>query len=158
MVAFILKTFIVIMRSFNINDLIKLVLGNNKDYIVALNKLQLLAGKNIDNNMITPFYTPFTVEMKKKKGDPYDRVTLLDTGGFYNSVFVDVFDSSLEIDATDSKTQKLKDKYAKTVDFFGLTDESIIKAQDRLLPELANEVEKKIEVETSNVKQYQHAQ
>lgn len=44
--------------------------------------------KGVDGHKkrISPPYTAFTKKEKKKKGAPYDRVTLMDTGAFYDSL------------------------------------------------------------------------
>ena len=49
-------------------------------------------------------YTPFTVSEKIKKGQPYDRITLKDTGDFYESYFINAFKGGFVIDANAQKT------------------------------------------------------
>ena len=66
-------------------------------------------------------YTPYTIEQKKLKNQPYDRVTLRDTGDFERSFKVEVNKDSFSVTATDPKTEKLKKKYGN---IFGLTPEN----------------------------------
>ena len=54
-----------------------------------LQREQLFSGINAEGDPIEPEYSPRTVAIKKKKGQPTDRVTLRDTGDFYKGVFMD---------------------------------------------------------------------
>lgn len=90
--------------------------------IEDLNTGQLDHGIDSEGQEITPFYTPFTVRLKKAKGQEADFVTLEDTGAFRRSFTTEVFRDRFEINATDSKRQELVDKYTKEI--FGLTEES----------------------------------
>ena len=68
-------------------------------------------------------YRPSTIRKKKKKGQPTTRVTLKDTGEFYESMFV-VFDSEgFYITSSDDKTKYLVKKYGNTI--FRLTDKNL---------------------------------
>lgn len=67
-------------------------------------------------------YAASTIKKKKKKGQPTTRVTLKDTGVFYESMYV-VFDSEgFYITSDDEKTKELTKKYGKEI--FRLTDEN----------------------------------
>jgi hypothetical protein len=46
-------------------------------------------GVDGNNQLIEPFYTPFTVRIKQSKGQRTDHVTLKDTGDFHNSIFIE---------------------------------------------------------------------
>ena len=84
-------------------------------------------------------YSPFTIGIKKMKGQPSDRVTLRDTGDFHSSFFVKFGKDGLAIDATDSKRDKLVGKYGKQI--FGLTQESKTYVSNEILkPELLDEI------------------
>jgi hypothetical protein len=68
-------------------------------------------------------YRPKTIQIKRKKGQPTNRVTLRDTGDFHDSVYV-VFDSEgFQVVAEDGKTDLLINKYGK--DILRLTDENL---------------------------------
>jgi hypothetical protein len=81
-------------------------------------KAQLSEGLNKDGSPILPKYAPRTVQIKKRKGQRTDVVTLRDTGDFYQDTFLDVRDSSFVIDSANPKTQDLLDKYGE--DIFGI--------------------------------------
>ena len=84
-----------------LNNIMVNVVGKDKSLmtlIVSLNTQDQLFEKGIraDGTPITPEYTPFTISIKREKGQPTDRVTLKDTGEFYDS-FVAYVDSSADI-------------------------------------------------------------
>lgn len=58
-------------------------------------------GKKLD--LIGGEYSPFTVEEKKKKGQPTDRITLKDTGDFYATFKVIPFKGGFRIEANTIK-------------------------------------------------------
>lgn len=68
-------------------------------------------------------YAPRTIQVKLKKGQPTDRVTLKDTGEFYESFEV-VFDTGgFYITSTDEKAKYLIKKYGESI--FRLSDENL---------------------------------
>ena len=68
-------------------------------------------------------YSPFTVEMKKSKGQPYDRTTLKDTGDFYQETYLFTkAGAKFGFSSSDWKTAKLVDKYGEEI--FHLTAEN----------------------------------
>jgi hypothetical protein len=48
-------------------------------------------------------YSPVTVQIKRRKGDPTDRITLVDTGEFYDSWTIDPFLGGFIIDGDGQK-------------------------------------------------------
>lgn len=60
-------------------------------------------------------YKPSTVRQKLRKGQPVDRVTLRDTGKFYNSLFLVSDSQGFYIDSTDPKAKDLLAKYNPNV-------------------------------------------
>lgn len=68
-------------------------------------------------------YAPRTIQIKQKKGQPTDRVTLKDTGEFYNSFDVVFDESGFYVTSTDEKAKYLAEKYGRTI--FRLTDENL---------------------------------
>lgn len=67
-------------------------------------------------------YSPVTIDYKMAMGQPYNRVTLRDTGDFHGSFEVRTNDKGFEIVATDEKTEWLTKKYGNQI--LGLTDEN----------------------------------
>lgn len=94
--------------------------AKKKDY-VDLQKDQLFHGLRSDGESITPFYTRFTIAIKKEKGQVTDRVTLRDTGAFYDGIYADPRSEGLVVDSSDEKTDMLTKKYSDAI--FTLEDE-----------------------------------
>lgn len=108
----------------HVNSIVIEEAGKLEDEIIILNQDDQLA-EGIDNKgqSITPEYRPFTVEVKKAKGQPYDRVTLYDEGNFYKGFHTEIVNNKIYVDSTDQKTNKLGEKYGE--DIFGLTEKNI---------------------------------
>ena len=88
-------------------------------------------------------YTPYTVRIKQEKGQPYDRVTLRDTGDFQKSFEVVFEPAGFYITATDYKTQDLIDKYGAKI--FGLTKENRQEiATKYVLPVVTEEIKREM--------------
>lgn len=68
-------------------------------------------------------YRPRTIKNKIRKGQPTNRVTLKDTGKFYNSFRVAFEPGGFRVEATDVKTAKLVEKYGPKI--FRLTNENL---------------------------------
>lgn len=105
----------------------------NSDYILQLNKDQLNEkGVNSQGVEIASYmpYSPNTVARKARKHQPYDRVTLKDTGKFQAGFQLIVTKGSFRVTSIDKKTDKLVEKYGPYI--FGLTSES----RDRLISEV----------------------
>lgn len=101
-------------------------LEENSSKIVEMNREQLydfgINSLGIEIATYAP-YAPYTIKVKREKGQPFDRVTLKDTGAFYRSFEV-VFDPiGFYITARDPKTQDLMDKYRPEI--LGLTSENL---------------------------------
>ena len=61
-------------------------------------------------------YTPLTVSIKKRKGQPTDRITLKDTGDFYKSYFITAFKGGFIIDANaEKKDTDLFERYGEDI-------------------------------------------
>jgi hypothetical protein len=102
----------------NIDDAVQLSIEDTRVDITAAQNQQMADGKQSDGKNISPGYKPTTIAIKKRKGQPYDRVTLKDTGAFYKATFADVRDKEIIIDSADSKTEALLKKYGDKI--FGL--------------------------------------
>lgn len=62
-------------------------------------------------NKIQPPYAPRTIYNKTRKGQPTDRVTLKDTGEFYNSLHIEFDENGFRIVSDDDKSKYLIAKY-----------------------------------------------
>lgn len=80
-------------------------------------------------------YSPVTIQYKQEEGQPYDRVTLRDTGEFHHSFYLQIDNEKFTFDAEDWKTRDLLRLYGDEI--MGLTDYNIQRLEDEiLLPEL----------------------
>lgn len=73
---------------------------------------QTNAGLRSDGSEILPFYTDYTIELKKQKGQPTDRVTLQDTSDYYRSIRTDVTGEGIISQSNDPIAEKINKKYA----------------------------------------------
>lgn len=96
-----------------------------KKSILNLIRKKQLYDQGIDENKnIIGTYSPLTEQIsggRKKAGSPY---TLLDTGEFFNSMYVKVLQDSIYIDAD---YQKMEDQNWWSVSILGLTEENLDK-------------------------------
>lgn len=67
------------------------------------------------NNEKLPGYSRFTIRMKIRKGDPYDRTTLKDEGKFHDSIEVTGTPYYILISSNDSKAKKLVERYGQDI-------------------------------------------
>lgn len=101
-----------------------------KEEIIYLNTQEQLFDKGIDSEGVRLDvargygYANVTKQIKAQKGQPTDRITLKDTGEFYQSFRVDVREGVITINADAQKDDtNLFDEWG--VDILGLTEESI---------------------------------
>lgn len=99
------------------------IVRDNDHYAIDLNIAQMEEGKDSKDRPIVPEYTETTVEYKKLAQQPYDRVTLNDTGEFRKEMVLDAARFPLNITSRDKKTAGLIGKYGK--DIFGFTKDSL---------------------------------
>lgn len=99
---------------------------------------QLFQGVNAEGvrlDTIGGSYTPFTKKEKIKKGQPTDRVTLFDTGEFYESFSIKAEKDGIIIDADYNKEgDDLRERWGGNL--AGLTDESKEELKNELIPKL----------------------
>ncbi len=112
--------------------------------IIDMNTEQLHDGQLATMTPVTPGYRPLTVQIKRAKGQPTDRVTLKDTGDFYRSfrILVNFNVGYFSIVAEDEKADKLERKYGK--DIYGLSEENRDELAAMILPDMINNLRKVI--------------
>lgn len=76
-------------------------------------------------------YSPFTIAIKKQKGEVYNRTTLLDTGDFYEGFHLITQNDEMIFYSSDKKASELKSKYGK--DIFLLTVEHNTEINQKLI-------------------------
>lgn len=115
-----------------------IILGN--EYVITdMNSEDQLYEQGINrlgvNIMDYAPYSPLTIEIKKEKGQPYNRVTLRDEGAFEQSFYVEADTQQFTIKAADWKTEDLIQRYGRQI--LGLTEENkIILIWEYIYPEL----------------------
>lgn len=98
------------------------LLKQEAPFLESLIQEQLFRGEAPDGSKITPPYRPRTIAYKKRKNQPFDRVTLKDKGDYYRSIRAKVRGKDVVIDATDSKKFFLDRRYGDNI---GLSKKSL---------------------------------
>jgi|SRR5581483_11286675 len=80
-----------------------------------LNTDQMYAGQLNNGTPILPPYAASTIAIKKRKGQPYDRVTLRDTGAFHNAFRLQVIGKDLIEDSDVEYAPDLEKKYSTAI-------------------------------------------
>lgn len=119
--------------------LIQSIILENEYVITDMNSEDQLYEQGINrlgvNIMDYAPYSPLTIEIKKEKGQPYNRVTLRDEGDFEQSFYVEADMQQFTIKAADWKTEDLIQRYGRQI--LGLTEENkIILIWEYIYPEL----------------------
>ena len=105
-----------------INSSIQESITQNNQVILELQtQEQMYQGIDSKGIDIKPAYANSTIKIKRKKGQPTDRVTLFDTGAFYNSLEIIAGQNDAVIRTIISYSVFLVDKYA---DILGLDEEN----------------------------------
>lgn len=108
-------------------EIAKKIVRDNDNILIDMNAQDQLYAKGVNRlgvriDEYQP-YRPLTIQVKIEKRQPYDRVTLKDTGEFYDSFYVETAEDRFYIKASDEKTNWLIKKYGAEI--FGLTDDSL---------------------------------
>ena len=117
--------------------------------IISLNIFNQLFDEGINSvgvklDVIGGEYSPYTIEAKKGKGQPVDRITLRDTGAFYESFYITLGSTYFDINANPIKdgVDILKDRWGE--DVLGLTSEIIELLGNILKPLIIEELKNEI--------------
>lgn len=120
----------------------------NEDDIIALNAQEQLyeQGINALGVKISDYapYSPYTVQIKREKGQPVDRVTLRDTGEFHSSFHI-IYErdgESFSIAARDPKSRELEERYGD--DILGLTEPNFLEVRYYVYEDVLESLNKKI--------------
>lgn len=119
----------------------------NEDVIVQMIARDQLYEEGIEGRGIPIMsyqpYTAGTIKRKQKKGQPYDRVTLRDTGDFHSSLHVEFDEEGFYVTSSDDKAKYLLARYGKTI--FRLTDENLTELlRDYIRPSLKEKLKEKL--------------
>lgn len=106
-----------------------------QDFLIKALQDQLFETGADGNGESLGKYSFFTAQIKRAKGQPTDRITLVDTGDFYESYFIDAFKGGFIIDADGEKEDSnLFDRYG----------DDILKPDEETLEEIAEFYEMKL--------------
>lgn len=101
------------------------------DMIIQMNTEDQLEEEGIDSlGRALGEYSPYTIALKRMKGDRYDHITLKDTGAFYDSWIVWVDTSGINIDADDTSHYDKPLFEVWGVDVLGLTEDNLAILQE----------------------------
>ena len=139
-------------KRLNEKQLLKLLFLDKdlQKYVLDLNRIEQLYKRGIDAEGVTlesigGSYTEFTVAIKQTKGQPTNRVTLKDTGDFYDSFELAVKGEGIEI-----KANPIKEGISLEVrwgdDIIGLADTSKEELIEKLKPLIIREVRERLEI------------
>lgn len=108
-------------------EIAKKIVRDNDNILIDMNAQDQLYARGVNRlgvriDEYQP-YRPLTIKVKIEKRHPYDRVTLKDTGEFYDSFYVETAEDRFYIKASDEKTNWLIKKYGAEI--FGLTNDSL---------------------------------
>jgi hypothetical protein len=107
----------------SINPSIRTSVDQNKNVIKKMQTdEQMFSGINASGNAITPDYAKSTINYKKRKGQPFDRVTLKDSGDFYDSIEIEARTDDFVISTQITYSIYLVSKYAEIL---GITDKNL---------------------------------
>lgn len=131
-------------KSLNINDMIHELSENTEfmNYVIELNTKNQLYDKGVNSlNVSIGDYSPKTKGIKQEQGQPFDRVTLNDTGAFYESFITFFNGKDIVISANVIKdTSDLISDWGKEI--LGLNEDSLtllrLKAKLILIPYIKN--------------------
>ena len=125
-----------------IDSIIIDLVRENEKMLIQMNVDNLFAGIDNEGKRIVPPYKPSTIKRKKRKGQPFNRVTTRDEGNHHESIFIKYSDDEFELDAADFKKQYLVRKYGE--ELYGLTEENLGTLKKIIEERLLEEVRKKI--------------
>jgi hypothetical protein len=131
-----LRSLINRLKKFDTEKELLSVVKQNELVLTDLNTQDQLFQKGINSKgtSLPGPYAPFTIEYKRFRGQPTDRITLRDSGDFYEGFFVNATKFPIEIDSRDSKRNDLVQEWG--VDIFGLTDSSQSEFNKHILPDV----------------------
>lgn len=127
----------------NLFNIIKLEITEDEDYIADMNARDQLYEKGVNALGISIAdympYTQNTITLKLIRNQPANRVTLYNDGDFHRSFYLEIYDDSFYITASDRITEDLIIKYGE--DIFGLTNENIMELiWEYIYPRLINDL------------------
>ena len=124
----------------------EIIMDNEEAIVNTVRNTQLyrrgINGRGVKIMSYAP-YKPRTIKAKIRKGQPYTRVTLRDSGEFHKSMFLVVDDDGFYITSDNKLTPILTKKYGDAI--FRLTDDNFTKIiRQKIRRELVKRIQKTI--------------
>lgn len=107
-------------------------LTDTREIAIERQKAQLMAGVDNTETPIKPPYAPSTIARKKRKGQPYDRVTGYDKGNMYAETDDNITETTFTLFSTSYTFGKFIARYGENV--YGLTLYSLQVVRDATEP------------------------
>lgn len=98
-----------------LDECLRDVIEEHEKEIVDMIRSQLWSGFNGYEENIIPPYADRTIKRKISKGQPTDRVTLKDTGAFYQSLSIEFDNDGFRVVSDDKKAVHLLSRYGEDV-------------------------------------------
>lgn len=137
--------------NFDVADMMTEVIKGSRPQqaMIELNQKQLQEGTDALGQTIVTIggspYRPHTVTIKRAQGQSTNKVTLFDSGDFYQTFKVKILNDGFEITANFQKgSDSILDNFSSQFDFLGLDDERLAEfAVTVILPGLAGIIKKR---------------
>lgn len=122
----------------DIDQIVEDSIQATKGELLDQNRAQMEAGQTKEQKPITPLYAPSTIARKKRKGQPYDRVTLKDKGDLYGKMDAQVDNEQVLIGSGVEYAKHLEKKYG--IQIFGVGGVFKVRYNDVLAPVIVGKV------------------
>ncbi len=99
---------------FDLNQAVAFAVTNTSEKLEDLQREQFMAGMRGDGTQIGD-YTEMTARYKEAKGQPFDHVTLKDTGSFHAKITIFADRNVMTFTSTDVKTALIEAKYGESI-------------------------------------------
>lgn len=130
--SMVLEEYATKLKTFDLSAFIMEVLVTElKEYLKELQQEQMDTGIDSQSKSLGE-YAESTIGIKKRKGQPYDRVTLKDTGSLYDAITTQLESGEVAFDSIVDHTKWVTKRYSEEV--FGLNEKSIDKLNLKLIP------------------------
>jgi len=142
-------------KSFSIVNAIEKAFSTSivKNETLKLNREQLNEGKGAkgqqlrtDKSIYPNVYTPFTIAVKQKKGQPFNKVTLKDTGKFHSSLKVEPFPGHAAITGDTAKPDGDMEENIDVSSALGIMPDNMQELIMSVVPQMQREIRKELRI------------
>jgi len=118
------------------NEIIERVLRENEEIVVEyVSENQLFEKGEDGQGRSLGNYTFATMQIKQRKNQPTDRMTLRDTGEFHRRFYIEFSPNGFSIRSSDDKEEMLKDEHGESI--MDINDENLTDLMENyVMPEL----------------------